>query len=128
MNEWMGNYDGKAEVNNPMFFFTRLSDVQKPSPPMAWVLIDEHEDWIDEGWFRVGTLPPVDNSATLNEFPTGRHNRGATLSFVDGHVERHQWKDKQTLQPVTRSVGYPALSMPGSPDYAWLIERTGTVK
>ena len=127
MNEWMGNYDFKFD-SQPMNFFTRLSEIQKPAPAMAWVLMDEHEDWIDDGRFRVGALPPVDNSATLNEFPASRHNRGAMLSFVDGHVEQHKWKDKRTLEPVTRRIGYPAISMPGSPDYAWLIERTGTVK
>jgi prepilin-type processing-associated H-X9-DG protein len=128
MNEWMGNYENKDAVNHPMFYFTRISEIQKPPPSMAWVLMDVHDDWLDDGWFRVGTLPPVDNSSILNDFPTGRHDRGATLSFFDGHVEYHQWKDKRTLPPVTRSVGYPALSMPGSPDYAWIIERTGTVK
>lgn len=127
MNEWMGNYEFKA--SNPLwFYFTRIEEIRKPPPAMAWVFIDEHEDWIDEGHFRVGTLPPVDNSAILNELPGGRHNRGAVITFADGHAERHQWKDKRTLQPVTRGPAYPAVAMPGSPDYAWLIERTGTLK
>jgi prepilin-type processing-associated H-X9-DG protein len=64
----------------------------------------------------------------LNDLPAIRHNRGAMLSFVDGHVEQHKWRDKRTLEPVTRRDFYPAIAMPGSPDYAWLIERTGTVK
>ena len=128
MNEWMGNYEGKRTVNSPWFYFTRPSDIQKPSPSMAWVLMDEHEDWIDEGWFRVGGIPPAATSSVLPELPASRHSGGAMLSFVDGHVEQHKWKDKRTPQPVTRSLGYPALAMPGSPDYTWLIERTGTVK
>jgi prepilin-type N-terminal cleavage/methylation domain-containing protein/prepilin-type processing-associated H-X9-DG protein len=128
MSEWMGNYEGKAAVNNPMYYFTRLSEIQKPSPAMAWVLMDEHEDWIDDGWFRVGTLAPVDNRQILAELPANRHNRGAMISFVDGHVERHQWKDKRILEPVTRRAFSLDTALPGSPDYDWLIERTGTVK
>ena len=128
MNEWMGNYEQKANPNQPMFYFTRLTDIQKPSPSMAWVLIDEHEDWIDEGWFRVGALAPVDTRPKLAELPGSRHNSGAVLSFVDGHVERHQWRDKRIMEPVTRRQFPPAVSLPSSPDYDWLIERTGTVK
>jgi len=128
MNEWMGNYEFKAILSSPWFYFTRLSEIQRPPPAKAWVLMDEHEDWIDDGHFRIGGIPPAVNDSVLNEFPASRHNRGAMISFVDGHVERHQWKDKRTLQPVTRSLAGPALSMPGNPDYTWLIERTGTVK
>jgi prepilin-type processing-associated H-X9-DG protein len=128
MNEWMGNYEGKASVNSPWFYFTRLSEIQKPSPAMAWVFIDEHEDWIDEGWFQVGPIPPADTSAILRELPASRHSKGSVLSFVDGHVERHQWRDNRMLEPVTRRSFAAGVAMPGSPDYAWLIERTGTVK
>ena len=95
---------------------------------MAWVFMDEHEDWIMEGWFRIGTLAPVDNRRIFNELPAARHNQGALLSFVDGHVERHQWKDKRVLEPVTRREFPLSTSLPGSLDYDWLIERTGTVK
>jgi prepilin-type N-terminal cleavage/methylation domain-containing protein len=59
MNEWMGNYDFKLIVNSPWFYFTRLSEIQKPSPAMAWVLMDAHEDWLDDGYFRIGGIPPV---------------------------------------------------------------------
>ena len=128
MNEWMGNYHFKNAVNDPWFYFTRLSEIQKPSPSMAWVLIDEHEDWIDDGQFYVGAIPPADTTSLLRSLPSARHNRGAMLSFVDGHVERHQWKDKRVLEPVTRRVLASGVALPGSPDYEWLIERTGTVK
>ena len=128
MNEWMGNYEFKTAISSPWFYFTRLSEIQKPSPAMAWVLIDAHEDWLNDGHFRVGGIPPAVSDSVLNELPASRHSRGGMLSFADGHVEQHKWRDKRTLQPVTRSIGYPALAMPGSPDYTWLIERTGTVK
>jgi len=128
MNEWMGNYDFKNMVGQTMLYFTRIAEIQKPAPVMAWVLMDEHEDWIDDGWFRIGVLPPVDNSARLNELPGNRHNRGAEISFADGHVERHQWRDQRLLEPMTRRVSTPGVALPGSADYLWLIERTGTVK
>ena len=38
------------------------------------------------------------------DLPANRHNRGAVLSFADGHAERWQWKAPkvftQLLQPV----------------------------
>ena len=128
MNQWMGDYDAKSSVSSPWFYFTRLSEIQRPPPAMAWVLADEHEDWIDDGWFQIGAIPPVDTSATLRELPASRHSKGAMLSFADGHVERRQWRDKRILQPVTRRAFHTSVAMPGSPDYDWLIERTGTVK
>jgi prepilin-type processing-associated H-X9-DG protein len=129
MNEWMGNYAMKAAVNSPWFYFTRISDIQKPSPAMACVLMDEHEDWIDDGRFEIGAIPPADSNSILRGLPASRHSRSAVLSYSDGHVESHQWKDKRILLPVTRPpFSGGSIALPGSPDYAWLIERTGTVK
>jgi prepilin-type N-terminal cleavage/methylation domain-containing protein/prepilin-type processing-associated H-X9-DG protein len=128
MSEWMGNYDGNMGYTTPYLYFSRLSDIRKPAPAAAWVLMDEHEDWIDDGDFRLGGIPPVAPNSYLWELPAGRHNRSAMLSYADGHVEPRRWRDQRTLEPVTRRAYNPAIAMPGSVDYEWLVEHTGTVK
>ncbi len=68
----------------------KVSEIAKPSKVFAFT--EEHEDGIDDGHF--GFLPddhPLGKSNWYN-IPTARHNKGANLAFVDGHVEYWHWK------------------------------------
>jgi prepilin-type processing-associated H-X9-DG protein len=56
-------------------------------------------------------------------FPSERHSRGANLSFLDGHVEHHQWehapKHKHYSQWKTVAVNQQDLN-----DMTWIFNRT----
>ena len=74
-------------------------DEIKHDPSSIFLFLDEVEGGIDDGLFGID-LPP--GAAWVN-MPADRHNRGANLSFCDGHVERWHWK-------------YPKIwQYPGSP-------------
>lgn len=62
--------------------------VEVPVPSRLFVFVDEHEDSIDDAHFLTWPKP---QERWVN-LPSGRHARGANLSFVDGHVERWRWQ------------------------------------
>jgi prepilin-type processing-associated H-X9-DG protein len=65
---------------------TKLSTLTKPSA--FFLFLDENEWSIDDGVF--GTYP-APSTQWLN-LVSDRHQQGADLSFVDGHVERWRWR------------------------------------
>lgn len=123
MNEWLGNQlpnPSETTYTSPVRHMMTRESVRSED---FFVFIEEHEDSIDDGQFRIaisddGTLR---NSAdSLRDIPASRHNDGATVSFVDGWVELHRWVDSRTLFPVTRTkIGMKIVT--NSQDADWLI-------
>jgi len=95
-----------------------MGDLSNPGPAQTWVLIDERENSINDGWFAVD-MYNQGSKATWVDLPAIRHNRGAVLSYADGHAEFRKWKDGRTLAEIV--TGTPS---PDNPDIAWLQERT----
>ena len=83
----------------------KFSDILIPGPSETFVLIEEHEQSINDGVFIVMHADPRDSlmkdgsggddSSSINswaQLPADRHNQGANLSFADGHVQSHRWQ------------------------------------
>lgn len=60
-----------------------------------WTIADENEVTIGDPWW----LVTMDNSDPFASFPATRHSRGYNLSFADGHVERWNLLDRNTVSP-----------------------------
>jgi prepilin-type N-terminal cleavage/methylation domain-containing protein/prepilin-type processing-associated H-X9-DG protein len=121
MNSLMGSR--QYVYGSPMAAYAvywKLSDLGTPPISQHFVLIEEHEDSINEGNFFIG-INPEGVQAWL-DWPTGRHNKSANLTFADGHVESKRWQDQRTLRPVTRTNLFVDIQ-PGNPDISWLWER-----
>jgi len=70
----------------------------------VFVFLDEHPDSIDDGLWGSAQADPYNavlkDGVTIGqrstdewvELPADRHNRGANLSFADGHVAYQHWK------------------------------------
>lgn len=71
--------------------FHKFTEIQNPSPSCLFVLIDTHEKDIWDATFGVFSLGRT-YSAYWLDLPADRHNRGANLSFADGHIEHWKWK------------------------------------
>ncbi len=122
MNGYLG--DGPAPWTTGYRQFKKLQEVVNPSPNRAFVFIDERDDSINDPYFAIamdGSFPPDPRSYTIVDFPADWHNRGANLSFVDGHVETWHWRDPRTLPLHRRGVPL-ALNVrsPNNPDVARL--------
>jgi len=124
----MNDYMGGAIGNDPSIFSNRLyptMDHLSANPPTetGFLMIDTHSDSVEAGTFTV----EAPFAPWWDHFPSGRHNRGATINFADGHVICHKWTDPRTVQPVTGSFLW-GLKQPGNRDIIWLQQRATALK
>ena len=83
--------DISVNCDDALSTYHRYSEIKAPDPASLFVLIDTQELDIWDATF--GIFPPESyyNDYWL-DLAADRHNRGANLSFADGHVEHWQWK------------------------------------
>ena len=84
----------------------KLTQIMRPGPGQAFVFIDEHPDTLLDAHFGI---PGPSYTLSWIDMPADRHNRGANLSFADGHVARWGWR--------TPKVYTSTLSLADWPDY-----------
>jgi len=123
MNSWLSPFP-KKDVNSIWNYptpptpaiFIKETDILHPDK--TFVLIDENEISIDDGYF-AGT--PSKPNYWINVAST-RHGGSGGISYADGHSEVKKWTDANVLHPPTAG-GSSFPSDPGSSDNAWLEER-----
>ena len=113
---WPG-YCSKYVANKTTSFHT-------PGPSDAWLFLDEHPDYIDDGIFYTPTNAAT---GTMLEWPGCQHAGGSGMTFCDGHAEMHVWTGSIFYsQPVTythKAGSGPAIPS-GDPGLAWLAAHT----
>ncbi len=103
MNGWMGSRSMETYPSQSGFrTFVTDSETAAAGSATLWVLTDEHEASIDDGWF----LVTMNDSQPFANFPATRHQRGYNLNFADGHAEtfklrdpNSQFQDPQRISP-----------------------------
>ena len=93
MNSFFGPYNPSWISTGNNFFpsyrqFLRMSDV--PNPANFYVILDEHPDSINDGYFKTDADPIA--TGKWNDLPASNHGGAAGFSFSDGHSEIHKWK------------------------------------
>ena len=93
--------------------YAKYSAITNPAPSGLFVFIDENEVTLEDAQFG---YPSVGGwAAEWWDMPSNRHNQGANLSFVDGHVEHWKW---QAPMMATYPPGYAQpVSSAQMPDY-----------
>ncbi len=124
MNAMIGNagafLKGGANVNNPDYQqFFKLAQI--PQPSQIFVMIEEHPDSIDDGYF----LNQPD-SMQWYDLPASYHSGAANIAFADGHQERHKWLFGSTKPPPRPDSAHLPFPVPltDRADFDWLMERT----
>lgn len=95
-------------------------------PSKTFVFIDEHPNSINDaafGW--------SDDPQTIVDYPASNHDdRGAGLSFADGHAEIHRWLSTEISPPYipgNTSLLPGARKWPATPqghaDVAWMCDH-----
>ena len=105
--------------------YYKADDFIRPGPSETFVLLDEHEDSINDGFFLVGDMDS--RSWGWNDVPASRHRRADILAFADGHMEKHRWRDPRTIQPIKR-VRIFGLNQPNNPDVHWVVDHATAPK
>jgi prepilin-type processing-associated H-X9-DG protein len=120
MDAWLGKGE-KYYTEVPAV--VKMSDLANPAPSMAWVLVDEDPDSINDAMLYEDPLLSA-NEGEFVDIPASYHNRACGFSFADGHSEIHKWfNDKNWILPCTYTSG-PFDRSVGPKDYTWLAQRT----
>ena len=96
MNAFMGDTRTSWVMDHRTAYKTAIktSDISAPGPSGVFVLVDEHENSInDSHFFPFNDLRRFNNNRWLDA-PSGRHGNAAGFSFADGHSEVKKWKSK----------------------------------
>jgi prepilin-type N-terminal cleavage/methylation domain-containing protein/prepilin-type processing-associated H-X9-DG protein len=85
VNGFMGDMP-TSPSNNHYRTARKMSDLSDPGPSEIYVLVDEHENSINDSHFF-----PFENLRTFNnnpwlDAPSGRHGNAAGFAFADGHA------------------------------------------
>jgi prepilin-type N-terminal cleavage/methylation domain-containing protein/prepilin-type processing-associated H-X9-DG protein len=129
MNGFMGDTRWQWTENHKAVFKTvkKLSDLTGPGPTDVYMLIDEHENSInDSHFFPFNNLRAYDRRWL--DAPSGRHGNAAGMAFADGHAEIRKWKDsnlskiqRQGAVVVPNNIGF--LPDAGRIDHAWMTNH-----
>jgi prepilin-type N-terminal cleavage/methylation domain-containing protein/prepilin-type processing-associated H-X9-DG protein len=68
--------------------FVKCTQLVNPGSSQTFVLIDEHENYIDDGDFPVVHAP----RNQWGDTPADRHGQAANLSYADGHTALQRWR------------------------------------
>ena len=130
MNNWL-NCSSSWAGNNQYVVAKKTSDMKSPSPSQTWIMLDEREDSINDGFFVVDMAgyPSSPGSIILVDFPASYHNRAGGINFGDGHAEIKKWLDPRTT-PKLKTGEHLQLNIgsPGNKDIAWLQARSANHK
>jgi len=111
---------GRSSTNPNYRQWLKITTVSQPSK--FFVVIDEHPDRINDGYFQNNP----DSTTKWGDPPASNHGGAAGISFADGHSEIHKWKSATTIIPVTLTTmaSAPAADASGREDIRWLMDRT----
>ena len=131
MNIWVGGNQGTDGGWGPTWkVYRKTADMIKPGPANTFVLLDEREDSINDGFFIV-LMDGYPNAATtvMVDYPASYHNRAAGFSFADGHSEIHRWRDPRTI-PVLKPGQLLPLNQPSpnNRDVVWMQDHSTRLK
>jgi len=125
---------GYISANSPPFRSAlKMSDIGNPGPSAVYVLLDEHENSINDSHFLAfGNLKNYGNQDWL-DVPSGRHGNATGMSFVDGHSEIHKWVDSDVRKVTFVANGAPVynpdiVGKAGPKDFEWWTNHVAPFK
>jgi prepilin-type N-terminal cleavage/methylation domain-containing protein len=127
MNNWMNSLGDNWAGQTGWRMIRKTSDMTSPSPSGTWLLIDEREDSINDGFFVVDMrgYPNNPNGVYLVDYPASYHNGAGGLNFADGHSEIRKWVDPRTVPALRKNATLQLnIPSPNNRDMIWLQQRT----
>lgn len=122
---------GEWLTQNNWRTYSKIANIVKPVE--TFVFIDENPLEINDAAFatQCDGLPGsgVPGSPGLVDIPASFHNKGAGLSFADGHSTIHKWKGNIILNYKTGVGGAVPANSPGNlDDFIYLAQNTTVPK
>ena len=102
-------FSGYPSTNDPSSFgrykvFQKTTDIKTKSASGIFVLLDEHPDSINDGWYIV-VGRDWGGAYAWTDLPSTLHNGACGFAFLDGHSEIKKWLGKMR-SPTWTSVTY----------------------
>jgi prepilin-type N-terminal cleavage/methylation domain-containing protein len=116
MNSWMGTryMETEGQAGKTSYrAFVKDNELTVAGAASLWVVMDEHEGTIDDGFF----LVTMDDSRPFASFPGDRHDNAYALNFADAHAAVEKMHD-----PAPR--GFPSQTYANSADWLHLKDIT----
>jgi len=133
MNLWVGGNKGSAsgwDSQNKWKVYLKQGDMLNPGPANTFVLLEEREDSINDGFFIVDMTDYPNIAATrMVDYPASYHGGAAGFAFADGHSEIHKWRDPRTTPALKKNgtVDY-GQSQKNNPDVFWMQDHSTRLK
>ena len=129
--KWFGVGEGGHSAMPAYYNALKSSALHTPGPSECWVVMDEHPDSDDDATMYVdpsagsGSIANMGNgTGSMAEMPGSMHANSSGIVFADGHSEIHQWKNSQTLKPVTYETYWQDVPVTANPDWVWWAQHT----
>ncbi len=106
-----GGFGGRSSSHR---YFAKGSDIESNQPSERLLFIDLQPESICVPAFWI----TVQGGGNNGHAPGSYHKGGATVSFADGHVDVHRWKEPDTLKPIRHGFGRT-----GSEDHQWVVDH-----
>jgi prepilin-type processing-associated H-X9-DG protein len=127
MNAFVGNKGDGGSINYQYRQYLKLGDFNNPVG--IFVLLDEHPDSINDGWFVFCTAADPAEEATWSDLPASYHGGACGFSFADGHSEIKKWVSGTTIHGVVRNSSYfPVPVGNDKRDIRWVSLKTTAKK
>jgi prepilin-type processing-associated H-X9-DG protein len=130
MNAYFGPYNPTWTREQNNFFanyrqFLKTSSVKNPAN--MFVMVDEHPDSINDGYFLNDANPA--SFTAWGDLPASYHNGACGFAFADGHSEIHKWRSSRaTILPVRIQAGFQQVPFGSDPagkiDAQWITYRS----
>lgn len=135
MNAFMGDTSTSWVTDNSQTFKVarKFSDLTSPGASDVYVLIDEHENSInDSHFFPFNNLRTFANNTPWLDAPSGRHGNAAGLTFADGHSAIKKWRSnvsgfkRRGGEAVVNDITW--LPKADRADWVWFTEHIASRK
>jgi prepilin-type N-terminal cleavage/methylation domain-containing protein/prepilin-type processing-associated H-X9-DG protein len=129
MNACLGYYSPIPEApetggrNRYVDFIQMVKDTQIREPANIFVMLDEHPDWINDGYYL--NNPTV--TSNWGDAPANYHNGSAGFSFADGHSEIKRWSGvtgQIRIKADGTQSSYTFRDAKDRSDLKWVVDRT----
>ena len=117
--DWNWTWDVRLASPNLYRVFLKQSELTANMPTGTFLFQDVHPNSICWPYFGV----QMQQDSFFN-FPGSSHSRGAVVSFTDGHVDWHRWRDRRTITAFSSNYHQHDDASLGNQDMVWLRERT----
>jgi prepilin-type N-terminal cleavage/methylation domain-containing protein/prepilin-type processing-associated H-X9-DG protein len=122
---WDNSGPWRPRDHSGWLVYLKQSDFNDPGPSGSFVLLDEREDSINDGYYVTDMAGYSDKPASwrIVDFPASYHNRAAGFSFADGHSEIKKWQDPRTTPKISKADLTLNVGSPNNRDVLWLQEH-----